>query len=72
MIKFVNAKHLIKFSALETTDDLKDELQVVHGFQNVYSPYTILGFCVNALKLPVDGRLLCSIARLLFRLIIQI
>ena len=28
---------------METTDDQKNELQVVHEFQNVYSPTTILG-----------------------------
>jgi len=45
---------------METTDDQKNELQVVHEFQNVYSPTTILGVFANALKSPVDGRMILA------------
>lgn len=45
---------------MEETENPSRELKIVQEFQNVYSPSTILGVYANALKSPVDGRIILA------------
>ena len=45
---------------MENIENQSKEIQLVKDFQNVYSPSTILGVFANALKSPVDGRIILA------------
>ena len=45
---------------MEEPKKQNDEIQIVHEFQNIYSPSTILGVFANALKSPVNGKIILA------------